>query len=244
MRVSWLTAFLDLPASSYERAVQFWCAATALTVSASRGEQQEFATLLAVGSDDYLRLQRISDGDPRIHLDLHTDDPRAVGERAVGLGATELSGYDYTTYRSPGGILFYAVRQPCTVLPHPVRWGDHESLIDQVRIDIPAGLFDAEVTFWAGLLETTFDIVESEDFVQLARIDGHPLQLLLHRMDPDDGAEQARALLDMATTDLAAESRRLVSHGAKVTTQFPSWALLTGPGGMDFCVTQRVPAGV
>src|SRR5689334_5583842 len=86
--ITWLTAFLDLPAASFEADAGFWTAITRTTRSAPRGRDGELATLVPPDGDPFLRLQRVADGRAHLHLDVHTDDPAAFREQALHLGAT------------------------------------------------------------------------------------------------------------------------------------------------------------
>lgn len=238
--VSWLTAFLDFPETSYDEGVAFWSAVTGQVVSASRGEHDEFATLLPIGGDDYLRLQRLATGGPRIHLDVHRGDLGVAGARAVSLGATLIHEGDFLTFTSPGGLTFCLVTQPCSVRAQPARWCDHKSLVDQVCLDIPNALFNVETEFWAGLLG--LDIWTSkvaQEFKYLPRADSHALRVLMQRRDDDDGP--TRAHLDIATDDRAREVDRVKELGATLVRETQWWTTLVDPTGLEFCVTDRNP---
>ncbi|MFL6024779.1 MAG: hypothetical protein ACJ72O_15685, partial [Marmoricola sp.] len=56
--VSWITAFIDLPALSWELGIAFWCGVTATELSPVRGADGEFATLLTSNGEAFLRVQR------------------------------------------------------------------------------------------------------------------------------------------------------------------------------------------
>src|SRR4051794_40559004 len=104
---SWLTAFLDFPADRYDAGVAFWERVTGYQRSAPRGEHDEFATLVPPDGDDYLRVQRLASGGPRIHLDLQVDDVAAAGAAAERLGAGIAEDHgDHQVLRSPGGFTF------------------------------------------------------------------------------------------------------------------------------------------
>ena len=109
--VLWVSAFLDLPGTTFESAVGFWEGVTGFGRSTPRGEHGEFATLVppaSLGGDDYLRVQRLGDGPARLHLDLHVMDPARVASRAVDLGASELArpdGYVVLRYSRWSGLL-------------------------------------------------------------------------------------------------------------------------------------------
>jgi hypothetical protein len=88
-----------------------------------------------------------------------------------------------------------------------VMWpGGHRSLLDQICLDIPPQVFADECTFWAALTDWELRAGSRQEFAYLARPAGMPLRLLLQRLD-DDRTDSARAHLDLATSDVAAELR-------------------------------------
>jgi hypothetical protein len=219
----WLTAFLDLPAERFERAVDFWRAVTATGLSAPRGEFSQFATLLPGDGDAFLRVQRLGAGPARLHLDVHRD---SQGERLM--------------LASPGGLPYCEVSPGESVRPAPITWpGGHRSLVDQVCVDIPADRWDEECAFWAR--STGWELVSGTrpEFRALVRPLGIPLRILLQRLDEPTGP--VRAHLDLATTDRAAETRRHIDLGATLVGQGPRWTVLRDLAGLPYCVTDRDP---
>src|SRR4051812_20897175 len=83
----WLSAFLDLPPDRYDAGVSFWEDVTAFQRSSPRGPHDEFATLVPPAGDDYLKVQRVGEGAPRLHLDVHVEDPRTAADGLAGDGA-------------------------------------------------------------------------------------------------------------------------------------------------------------
>jgi hypothetical protein len=242
LAVFWLTAFLDLPATSFDRGVAFWRAVTGTGLSPARGEYREFATLEPAEGDAFLRVQRVLDGPGGIHLDLHVPDPRAAADLAVGLGGTEVADLGHVVLRSPGGLTFCLVDHPASQRPPPVQWPDGtRSLVDQVCLDIPANAHDAECGFWSALTgwEPRPSSV-STDFSSLARPDGMPLRFLLQRLGEPSGP--VRAHLDLAAEDRAAEVRRHASLGASLLAEHGRWTVLRDPVGAAYCITDRDPA--
>ncbi|MGZ6764384.1 MAG: VOC family protein [Nocardioides sp.] len=237
----WLTAFLDLPSRTFERDVVFWARVTGYGLSSPRGDREEFATLVPPAGDDFLRVQRLGDGPARIHLDLHVTDPRAEADRAVALGASEVADQGYVVLTSPGGLTFCFVRQPARTRPAPARWpGGHRSLVDQVCLDLPARVADAEVAFWQAL--TGWELKRSPvsaGFRRLERPDGIPLRILLQELGEDDGP--VRAHLDLATDDRGAETARHEALGARVLARHDRWTVLADPAGTAYCITDRDP---
>lgn len=240
----WITAFLDFSADGFDDGLRFWSALTTYDVSPRRGKVGEFATLVPRDGDAFLRVQRLRDGEDRIHLDLHVSDPRSAADRAVGLGATEvadLADDGYVVMRSPGGFELCFVDHPASVRPAPTAWpGGHSSLADQVCIDIPASSYDSERAFWRDL--TGWEQRESSvspEFSSLVRPEGQPVRLLLQRLGEQSGT--VRAHLDWATTDRPAETDRHVAVGATVQEVREHWTVLTDPLGRRYCITDRDP---
>jgi len=230
----WLTAFLDFPAESHPLATRFWAAATGTTVSPSRGDHDEFATLIAPDSDDWLRVQRIG-GSARTHLDVHGDP--SLPDRAAKLGATLLADEIVPVFSSPGGMVFCTVSGDESRPPRPRSWGGHRSLVDQLCLDIPVGIFDGETAFWSGLLgRAAFEVEEYDEFARLESHPGDSLRVLLQRTREGDSVG---AHLDLACDDRDAEVARLLSLGAREVRRTPGWTVLVDPAGLEFCVTDR-----
>lgn len=219
---SWITAFLDVPASRHAVVGTFWCAVTGSDLSPGRGASGEFATLLPPDGDAYLRLQRIDSGAAGVHLDLHEVDR------------------DWQPARSPGGMPYCRNEGETGVRPLPRIWaGGQTSLVDQVCLDVPAPRYDEECAFWAA--ETGWELREGSrpEFRYLVRPDEMPLRVLLQRRDDAEGP--VRAHLDIATTDRAAETDRHRELGARVEATRNSWTVLRDPGGTPYCITDRDP---
>lgn len=242
MRPFWTSAFLDLAADAHARGLAFWTAVTGWSVSPVRGEAGEFVTLLPPTGDDHLRVQRLASGRSRLHLDLHVDDPRAAADHAVSLGAREVADVGYVVLRSPGGFPFCLVTHPASTPAPASTWpGGHRSAVDQVCLDVPAELHDRELTFWHAL--TGRALIGSPghpEFHRLRRPDGEPLHLLVQRLDEPLG--EVRAHLDLAASDVGAETARHEALGARVVATFDGWTVLTDPTGAAYCITGRMPA--
>jgi Glyoxalase-like domain len=101
----WVSAFLDVAASAWPAASEYWSRLTGWPLSVPRGELDEFATLVPPDGDDYLRVQRLGDGPSRIHLDLHVDHLAASCDRALAprspAGSFSRSTSRATSSRSP-----------------------------------------------------------------------------------------------------------------------------------------------
>ncbi|NUR06478.1 MAG: VOC family protein [Nocardioidaceae bacterium] len=248
MPVTWVTAFLDSPPETADAAEAFWLDVTGTRLSAGRGERSEFASLLPDDGDPYVKVQRVVQSAPGgLHLDLHTDDVRALAERAEGLGATtSYHVLGYVVCGSPNGMSFCLVGHPGRRRPPPQRWADgNRSVVDQVCLDIPPDVYDAECAFWAAL--TGWDRVDggASEFDRLVRPADVPLAFLLQRLDAPGPAQQTvTGHLDLAADDREAETDRHVALGARALRRTPGWTVLADPAGRIYCITGRRPGDV
>ncbi|AGZ42556.1 VOC family protein [Actinoplanes friuliensis] len=230
--MKWITGFLDTPSRVAE---PFWEAITGAGLSPRRGPGGEFATLLPDDGDAYLRVQVVGDGPPRSHLDLHVEDVPAQARRVSALGATVvLDDGELVVLRSPAGLVF------CLVPWHgeQVRPAGGRSLVDQMCLDLPHAVFDAEADFWSAVTGFERRPGSLPEFDFLVRPDGMPLRLLLQRV----GGDEAGMHLDLACDDRPAEVARHVELGATVVRSEPRWTTLRDPAGRVYCITDR-PVG-
>jgi hypothetical protein len=238
----WLEAFIDLPDDTYEAGATFWSAVTGYARGPQRGPDGQFATLVPPAGLDHLRLQRLPDG-PRIHVDLHVDDPAAAAAGAERLGAANApSPFDgVATMRSPGGFVFCFVPEGGGQRPAPRTWPDgHTSYVDQVCLDIPPSRYADELAFWAALTGwQRRDPEPGSEFGRLTPGPEQPLQLLLQRLD--DEQDSVTAHLDWAASDHEAELAAHQAAGAEVQGRYEGWTVLRDPAGMTYCVTRRKP---
>jgi hypothetical protein len=239
---SWVSSFLDFAPDDFVPGVEFWQAVTGYSLSGRRGVDGEFATLLPPDGDDYLRVQRLGDGDDRIHLDLHVEHPDISAEAAVDLGAHVVVRHEegYVVARSPGGYTFCLVRQQASLRPRPATWPDgSRSQVDQICLDIPPESYDTEVAFWQALTGWELGPSISPEFVRLLPPDTMPLRWLIQRLDDPGGPVSAH--LDLACDDHAAEVARHRALGATVVREHDDWTVLTDPVGTTYCNTKRSP---
>lgn len=221
MTPTWLTAFIDLPVDVYDDGVAFWCGVTGYTVSPSRGEHGEFATLVPPEGDAYLRVQRVVDGPGGVHLDVHAP------------------GQPFAVRRSPGGLAFCEVSEELSRRPPPTAWpGGHWSIVDQVCLDISAAAYERECDFWCDrMVAAQVESSYFEEFTSLARPLDQPIRILLQRVGDD--RPQVTAHLDVYTSDRAAETRRHEALGATVLREHEHFTVLTDPTGAAYCITPR-----
>jgi hypothetical protein len=138
--------------------------------------------------------------------------------------------------RSPAGISFCLVAWDGErVRPEPVA---ARSLVDQVCLDVPAPVFEAEVDFWVALTGWPRRASSLPEFDRLGVPAGMPLRVLMQRI----GSGTAGMHLDLAAADVAGEVARHVGLGAEVARVCAEWTTLRDPAGRLYCVTSRWPS--
>jgi predicted enzyme related to lactoylglutathione lyase len=99
---------IDHPASSYDDALRFWGGVQGVEPVPEEGDD-DYASLGRVGSVK-LEGQRLGQGEPRVHIDIETDDVAAEVARVVDLGATVIQERtSFTVLQDPGGLVFCVV---------------------------------------------------------------------------------------------------------------------------------------
>lgn len=236
---AWFHLFLDVPHEGWEEAVEFWSAATGWALSAPRGEDGQFLTLVPQEGDSWLKMQAVDDPAPRIHLDLDAVDRETAVKRATDLGASPAWTYeDVPVMRSPGGLLFCHT----SVERSGLRFArsEPERVLDQVCIDIPRVRWEQEVAFWAEITSRTPEPTKTPEFVRLADPDPHGgLRILLQRLEDEDG--EVRAHPDLAVAHRATETCRHEALGAATVGVFEWWTVMRAPYGQVYCLTDRDP---
>ncbi len=242
--VPWITAFIDRPADGFAATVDFWCAASGSSLSAWRGEHDEFATLVpAGGADAHLRVQRTQSGTSGSHLDLHVADVRAGADECVAHGASVTADHGgYVELSSPGGLPFCVVAhrgEKQRQAPVPIGGTGPATLIDQLCIDADPEAFDDEVRFWSSVTGWAALSARAPEFVPLERQPAIPLKLLLQRRGEPSGATSGH--LDLACDDVAAASAAHVEMGATPVAAHRYWTVMADPSGTEYCLTARRP---
>ncbi|MDQ0959225.1 hypothetical protein QFZ66_003103 [Streptomyces sp. B4I13] len=242
--VRWTYAFADRPAHLFERACAFWTAVTDTELSAPRGDEGEFVTLLPrAGTDACVKVQGVTAGAGGAHLDLAVEDVPAFVAEASRLGAGTAAAHEgWSVLRSPGGLSFCAVPWQGETERPPVVAG---SRLDQVCLDVAPSVFEAEAAFWSALLPDWSSRPGSRsEFHVVEQPAGLPIRILLQRLDEDrpDGADQASAHLDLACgTDVDAVRVRHERLGALLVAREPHWTVMRDPAGGLYCLTGRDP---
>jgi predicted enzyme related to lactoylglutathione lyase len=103
---------VDAPPDDHDRELAFWQEALGRTLT----HVQRFPAFHAAalpGHDFGLLVQRMDEGAPRIHLDIHTDDLDAEVARLQRHGAVRVGGArPWQIMRDPAGMLFCVVPLP------------------------------------------------------------------------------------------------------------------------------------
>jgi len=107
-----VAALIDVPAERYESTAAFWSAA--LGAAPLEGtEDPDYVELGEVTPGFQLMIQRVG-ADPRVHLDVETDDVEAEVARLEALGARRVNQEgSWWVLRDPAGLLFCVVRVQC-----------------------------------------------------------------------------------------------------------------------------------
>ncbi|MFF4842107.1 VOC family protein [Streptomyces collinus] len=234
--IRWTYAFVDRPLGRLAEAHAFWTAVTGTGLSGFRGEHREFVTLLPDGADPCLKLQGVLDGEGGAHLDFFVEDVRAFLATATGLGAVTAADHgDWAVLRSPGGQPFcVGAWQGEAVRPLVVEG----SRLDQVCLDVPPSVYDAETAFWAALTGWESPAASRPEFRVLTPPAGLPVRILLQRLD-DERPPSAHP--DLACADIGATRARHERLGATVVGRGPHWTVMRDPAGGVYCLTGRDP---
>lgn len=229
----WLRLVIDVPREHWQTSLDFWSAATGWTVLSPRGEGGQGTTLAPVTGLGWVRIQAI-DGGGRLHLDLDSADGAAAQDRSTSLGARLVCTHEgASVMRSPGRLCFRHTSEPRGRIDR----SDPLRVLDQVCIDIPANLWDAETAFWRDLTGRELTKGGQPEFSFLGE-DG-ALRVLLQRLDETGG--DVRAHPDFAVGDRATDTRRHEAIGAEVLAVMPWWTVLRAPDGHVYCLTEREP---
>lgn len=227
---------LDVPADGYDEAVGFWAAALGATTRAGEGP---YTHLVGPRSPVGVHLQRLGDGDQRIHLDLDTDDVDAEVERLVELGAA-------WAWDDPDGPVLTGPAGDYLCVCHSGQRQDLGSTdgpavrLELVVHDVATELVDDVAAFWAAALGVDAKPLDPpfDPYRYLAgvAVPGGQMGMLVQDIGP--GAS-TRIHLDLHVPDPAArdaEVGRLTSLGANTRDRTHHWVVMSDPAGAVFCV--------
>ncbi|MGY0500424.1 VOC family protein [Nocardia sp. FBN12] len=241
--IRWTWAFLDRPVDTFAACARFWATVTDSTVSAPRGDNDEFVTLLPASGPAWIKMQAVCD-DGGIHLDLDVDDIPAAVATATGLGARVVAEpAAYTIMESPAGQTFCFTPAAEQARPHPapvtVTTAPDGTVtrLDQICLDLAPADIDADTAFWQALTEWTPGPSSRPEYARLRGPD-QPLHFLLQRLDDP---RPAGAHADFAASNIAAAAAWHESLGATRVTDAEHWIVLRDPGNALYCVTARDP---
>jgi predicted enzyme related to lactoylglutathione lyase len=242
MTVSWLHAFIDVPAESAQRAREFWSAVTTWTAGEPWAGHPEFTSLTPPDGAAYLHVQTIG-GPARVHLDV-VGHPATEVERLEALGARrEHPGDGWYVMSSPGGLPFCVCDEGSVgPRPGPATLSDgNRTRVVQICVDVPDASYDAELAFWTAATGWADEPVDAPEYHRLVHRESSALTLLVQRLGKDDPGHRVRAHLDIGTTDIPTEVERVRALGATVVDHQPGITVLRDPLGLPFCVTGRRP---
>ncbi len=101
-----LKIVIDVPPAEHDRELAFWSAATGQPL-AQFDRHPEYHGAALHGQDLWLLIQRLDEGQGRVHIDIHTDDPAAEMARLEQLGAELVQqAHSWWVMRDPAGLLF------------------------------------------------------------------------------------------------------------------------------------------
>jgi len=101
---------IDVPAEQHADEVAFWSGATGKDLVRLSHPEYHGARLTPTL---VMLVQELGEGQPRVHIDIHTDDIDAEVARVTALGATQVERMDdWAVMRDPAGLPFCVVKAP------------------------------------------------------------------------------------------------------------------------------------
>jgi hypothetical protein len=98
---------IDVPAGDLDKELSFWQAASGQTLPPNPRYPEYFGSAPLHGQEFRLLIQRLGEGPPRVHIDIHTDDLDAEVARLEDLGAERVGQiHQWWVMRDPAGLLF------------------------------------------------------------------------------------------------------------------------------------------
>jgi hypothetical protein len=103
---------VDVPEPDHDREMTFWSGALGQPLSAIENQPSYHYAQLH-GQEAWLLLQRLGEGQARMHVDFHTDDLEAEVARLEKLGAQRIEKIEkWWLMRDPAGLTFCVVPEP------------------------------------------------------------------------------------------------------------------------------------
>jgi predicted enzyme related to lactoylglutathione lyase len=101
---------IDVPGDDHDQELAFWQAAVGTELTRNADHPEYHGALLPHHQQVGLLIQRLGEGQARVHLDFHTDDVEAEVARLERVGARrEQRIQDWHVMRDPAGLLFCVV---------------------------------------------------------------------------------------------------------------------------------------
>jgi hypothetical protein len=110
----------------------------------------------------------------------------------------------------------------------------HKSGLSGFIIDCNTEDLEGAAAFWGAALGLTVEASTEAGEALYRRLEGSPLDIEVQRVD-----HESRVHLDIESTDVEAEVRRLEKLGARRVSTVRDWQVMQAPTGQRFCV---VPA--
>jgi len=102
---------IDVPSADHDRELAFWNGATGQPLPRFERHPEYHGAMLP-GQEFCLLVQELGQGQPRVHLDIHTDNLAAEVERLEKLGAERVEQvHSWQVMRDPAGLLFCVLEQ-------------------------------------------------------------------------------------------------------------------------------------
>jgi hypothetical protein len=103
---------IDVPPADHDRELAFWSAAAGPPLT-QFDRHPEYHGAALHGQEFWLLIQRIGEGQARVHIDIHTDDLTAEVIRLEKLGAEPVQKvHSWRVMRDPAGLLFCVIAEP------------------------------------------------------------------------------------------------------------------------------------
>jgi hypothetical protein len=100
---------IDVPPGDHDRELAFWDAAVGEPLTQGV-RYPEYHGAMLPGQDVGLLIQRLGEGEARVHVDIHTDDLPAEVARLEKLGAERAGqAHSWQLMRDPAGLVFCVI---------------------------------------------------------------------------------------------------------------------------------------
>jgi hypothetical protein len=133
-----LKVVIDVPPADHDSELAFWQGALGQVLPQFPLPQDEYHGAALHGHDMWLLVQRLDAGQPRVHLDMHTDNLDAEVARLEALGAQRVRQvHAWWVMRDPAGMPFCVLPEPPGSLneDNAQRWDLRRAILSP----IPAG---------------------------------------------------------------------------------------------------------